>query len=133
MDAVSQTIAILSLFFLCAIVGLLTRYMRYRETLALIDKGMFIPESPHKANRNMLRWGIILTFVSFPWAFVFVIISIFSGGLTYVDNLAAPGIFLGLMPFFFGLALICISSIERKKIGGVKVEHEDQQPFYKRD
>src|SRR5512134_2296813 len=35
------------------------RYLRYKETIALAERGLVRPES-RRPNRNMLRWGIVI-------------------------------------------------------------------------
>ena len=39
------------------------RYMNYKETLALAEKGLTKPES--KSGKVLLRWGIIITALGF--------------------------------------------------------------------
>lgn len=102
-----------SLGFLVIVFGFLAfmRYMNYRETLALAEKGLVksrVQENGQK-NPTALRWGIIITALG-----IAICIGLFPIGLSSLGTGSAyplgfgPWMLAGLIPTFFGLALILI-------------------------
>jgi hypothetical protein len=78
------------------------RYMNYRETLALAEKGLTKPES--KSNKRLLRWGIIITALGFA-----LTIGLYLVGFGSADNYPlqlGPWMLGGFVPLFLGLGLI---------------------------
>jgi hypothetical protein len=89
------------------------RYLRYREIIALAEKGLVAPSFQHNG-KGTLRWGIVLAALGIALCI----------GLYPIGWAAAPGMFplnfgpwmlLGLAPVFFGLALILIYVLTSKK------------------
>ncbi len=81
------------------------RYINYRETLALAEKGLVRPQK-QSDGKDTLRWGIAITAVGLAlcaglWPIGFVV------GDTYPLGLG-PWMLIGFVPTFFGLALILI-------------------------
>lgn len=76
------------------------RYMRYREVMLLVEKGLVaMPE--RKNGKDTLRWGIVIAAI----------------GLALIVGLAPavvrsfhtwPFLLVGLLPTFFGLGLVLI-------------------------
>jgi hypothetical protein len=98
---------------------LLMRYLAYKETLALAEKGLVKPVRNGNGN-GALIWGIILAAVG-----VALIIGLWPLGLMFNTDLPlafGPWMLMGLLPLFFGLALILIHVLTRKK------KEEDQAP-----
>jgi len=86
------------------------RYMNYKETLALAEKGLSSPE--RKSGQNLLCWGIIITALGA----VLTIGLFFLGsdaGKNYPLSLG-PWMLAGLVPLFFGLALMLIHYLNQK-------------------
>lgn len=90
------------------------RYLNYRETLALAEKGLMRPPRQSNGSRTALVWGIIigaiglaLTFGLWPLGFIGV-------GPTNYPLGFGPWMLVGLVPLFFGLALILIHVLTRK-------------------
>ena len=89
------------------------RYLRHKEMLAMIDKG--IMQAPLPANgKGALTWGIVITALGLA----------LSAGLYPIGWLITPNEFplyfgpwmlVGLLPTFFGLALILIYLVTRTK------------------
>lgn len=84
------------------------RYLRYKETIALAERGLLRP-SESKDGRSMLRWGIVIAFVGFALVLVAMIM-----GLFVSPDAIAPFLVLGCLPMFFGLALLVIYAFTRK-------------------
>ena len=78
------------------------RYLKYKETVALAERGL-LRETKVRKNRDPLRWGIIISFVGFGLTLALL----FTG--------AGPGIVIGVVPMFFGLALIAIYKINKQE------------------
>lgn len=78
------------------------RYLKYKETIALAERGL-IRESRARKSRDPLRWGIIISFVGFGLTLALL----FTG--------AGPGVVIGIVPLFFGLALIVIYKINKEE------------------
>lgn len=92
------------------------RYMRYRETIELAEKGLLHPRyQRYESNgKGALRWGIAITGLGLALCL----------GLYPFGWLAAPGEFplnfgpwmlIGLIPTFFGLSLVVIYMVTRDK------------------
>jgi hypothetical protein len=92
------------------------RYLRYRETIELADKGLVHPRyQRYESNgKGALRWGIAITGLGLALCL----------GLYPFGWLAAPGEFplnfgpwmlIGLIPTFFGLSLVVIYLVTREK------------------
>lgn len=91
----------------------LLRYIRYRETLAMIEKGIYVPK-PESNGKGTLVWGIVIAALGIAMCI----------GLYPLGWLVAPGMFplnfgpwmlLGLVPAAFGLALIVIYLLTSRK------------------
>ena len=89
------------------------RYLRHKEMVAMINKG--IMQAPLPANgKGALTWGIVITALGLA----------LSAGLYPIGWLITPNEFplyfgpwmlVGLLPTFFGLALILIYLVTHKK------------------
>ena len=102
-----------TIFFFGGIFGCFAylRYLRHKEIIALAEKGLAYPR--YQGNgKGALRWGIAITGLG-------VALGI---GLYPIGWVATPGIFplnfgpwmlAGLVPAFFGLALIAIYLVTR--------------------
>jgi hypothetical protein len=91
---------------------LLMRYLSYKETLALAEKGLVKPIRNGNTN-NALIWGIILSAIG-----VALIIGLWPLGYMFSADLPlgfGPWMLVGLLPLFFGLALILIHVLTRKR------------------
>ena len=89
------------------------RYMRYKETIELADKGLVHPRY-ERNGKSTLRWGIAITGLGIALCL----------GLYPFGWLAASGQFplnfgpwmlVGLVPAFFGLSLIVIYLVTRER------------------
>jgi hypothetical protein len=113
----SITIPCASIFFFVILFGfiLALRYLSYRETLALAEKGLVRPDRARGDNKGALRWGILIPALGaalclglWPLGFAF-------GGSRGGFPLGfGPWMLLGLVPTFFGLALILIYVLTRE-------------------
>jgi len=88
----------------------LMRYMEYRETLALAEKGLLRPERLRGNGKDSLRWGIAITAVGLALTIGFATLRVPMGPVYSVLGLS-PLMLIGLVPMFFGIALIIISFV----------------------
>jgi hypothetical protein len=93
----------------------LMRYLRYRETIALAERGLVRIDRNGGNGKDTLRWGIAITAVGLALS-----IGIYPLGF-WIDSAAnlplrfGPWMLVGLIPMFFGLALVLIYVLTRKE------------------
>jgi hypothetical protein len=93
----------------------LMRYQRYRETIALAEKGLVRVDRTVGNGKDTLRWGIAITAVGLA-----LLIGVYPIGFM-VDDAGSlplrfgPWMLIGLIPIFFGLALILIYVLTREE------------------
>jgi len=108
---------VISIFLIIFGFAAFMRYLRYKETIALAEKGL-IRQRHHGANgRDTLRWGILITFVGLALSIGICPLAIF----TETPEALVVGILVGLVPMFFGLGLITVHALNRKE----QAEEED--------
>jgi hypothetical protein len=90
----------------------LMRYINYRETIALAEKGLVKPAKAQKNGLNALRWGIVLASIGLA-----LIVGLFPEG--------GPVLLVGLIPTFFGLGLVLIYVLTR--VSDKKDEENEDQ------
>jgi len=86
------------------------RYMNYKETIALAEKGLTKTES--KPGRGFLRWGIVLTALGLAFSFGFYFF-----GFDSSDNYPlhfGPWMLGGFVPLFLGLGLVLLHFLTEK-------------------
>ncbi|MBN1303313.1 MAG: hypothetical protein JXA13_02675 [Anaerolineales bacterium] len=79
---------------------LIMRYIQYKETMALAEKGLVRPQ-PERKNGNSkgaMHWGIILASIG-----IAILI-----GIIPVGGYHSALMLVGLLPTFFGLGLVLI-------------------------
>jgi fatty acid desaturase len=84
---------------------LLMRFMAYRETIALAEKGLVRPQKQNDG-KTSLRWGIIITALGAALCLGLWPIG-FLGGMMFPLGFG-PWMIVSLVPMFFGLALLLI-------------------------
>ncbi|HET9912364.1 MAG TPA: DUF6249 domain-containing protein [Anaerolineales bacterium] len=86
------------------------RYMNYKETIALAEKGLTRPEQ--KTGGGLLRWGILVTGLGIALSLGLYPIG-FSAGVIYPLRLG-PWMLGGFVPLFLGLGLILLHFLTQK-------------------
>lgn len=86
------------------------RYMSYKETIALAEKGIARPEK--KSGKGLLRWGIIVTALGFALSLGLYTIG-FDSANNYPLHLG-PWMLGGFVPLFLGIGLILIHYLTDK-------------------
>ena len=87
------------------------RYMKYRETIALAERGLTQPDT--KSNKPLLRWGIVLTSLGLALT-IGLYITGFSAYDYYPLHLG-PWMLGGLIPLFLGLGLVLLHYLTEKE------------------
>jgi len=89
----------------------LLRYLNYKETITLAEKGLARPES--KSGTGFLRWGIIITALGFALSIGLYTIG-FDSGDNYPLHLG-PWMLGGLVPLSLGIGLILLHFLAEKE------------------
>jgi hypothetical protein len=108
------------MLFLLVIVGVPLAFLAYRrrlkhqETMAMIEKGLLDVSHVNGNGKDTLRWGIVITALGLALA-----IGLYPLGASLFDGYFplnfGPWMLIGLIPLFFGLALIVIYLVTREK------------------
>jgi hypothetical protein len=110
------TIPLASLLFFLLLFGFLAlmRYMSYRETLDLAEKGLVRGDLRRGGNgKDTLRWGIVITAVGLALCIGLYPLGFVTG--TRFPLGLGPWMLAGLLPTFFGLGLVLIYVVTREK------------------
>jgi hypothetical protein len=86
------------------------RYMNYKETIALAEKGITKPDS--KAGKGLLRWGIIISSLGFALSLGLYFFG-FDSPNEYPLRLG-PWMLGGFVPLFLGLGLVLLHFLTEK-------------------
>lgn len=108
MEDITICLSITSFFGLLFGFIIVLRYISYRQTLALAEKGLVRP--PRERNggsKAALVWGIIIAALGFALILGLWPLGFTSMGRGYPLGFG-PWMLFGLVPFFFGLSLVLI-------------------------
>ena len=86
------------------------RYMKYKETIALAEKGLTAPEP--KSTKTLLRWGIVITSLGVALTIGFYLAG-FASAAEYPLHLG-PWMLGGFVPLFLGLGLVLLHYLTEK-------------------
>jgi len=87
------------------------RYMNYKETIALAEKGLTRPEK--KSGKGLLRWGIVVTAIGFA-----LTLGLYTIGFASAENYPlhlGPWMLGGFVPLFLGIGLILLHYLTEKE------------------
>jgi hypothetical protein len=98
------------LIVIFAFIGFM-RYISYRETLALAEKGLVGPEQ--KATKRLLRWGVVIAAVGLAFTLGLYPFG-FATGEEYPLHLG-PWMLAGFVPLFLGLGLVLLHYLTEKE------------------
>ena len=102
----------LSIFLMIFSFAGFMRYMRYKETVALAERGL-LQQSKGKNGKDSLRWGIIIMFLG-----IALCIGVYPIGFLFEvppPLYLGPWILVGVLPMFFGFALIVIYALSQAR------------------
>ena len=88
------------------------RYINYKETLALAEKGLTRPEQK-KNNKGLLRWGIVIAALGAAFTLGLYPIG-FASGDKYPLHLG-PWMLGGFVPLFLGIGLTLLHYLTEKE------------------
>lgn len=113
----------LGFFVLLFVFIAVMRFLTYRETLALAEKGLVRPGQTRGDGKDTLRWGIVITAIGMAlcaglYPIGFIVDVGFPLGF-------GPWMLAGLLPTFFGLGLVLIYVLTREE---KKKENGDPPP-----
>jgi hypothetical protein len=107
------TVGILGLFMLFFGFIVLMRYIGYRETLSLAEKGLVRAERGRGSDgKDTLRWGIVIAAIGLALSVGLYPIGLLPG-MKFPLGLG-PWMLAGFLPLFFGLGLILIYVLTRE-------------------
>ena len=89
---------------------ILLRYLNYKETLALADRGLVRAQAESKNGKGNLKTGIILASIGVALMLGMAPIGAYS---SYPMGFG-PWMILGLLPLFIGLGLVLIYVVTRE-------------------
>lgn len=112
MDEFIPCVGGLGFFILLFSFIVLMRFLSYRETLALAEKGLVRPDRARGNGKDTLRWGIAITAIGLALCLGVYPIG-FIAGSDFPLGLG-PWMLVGLLPTFFGLALVLIYYLTRE-------------------
>lgn len=106
--------------FLVIVFGFLAfvRYMRYREMIALAEKGLVVPPRRNGNGKDTLRWGILVTAIG---------LALIVGLIPVALRESWPLMLVGLVPTFFGVGLVLIYVLTREEDSQAQ-EGDDFEP-----
>ena len=112
------------------------RYLRYKETIALAEKGLLRQSHTRNGrdNNSTLRWGIVITGIGFALSCSLWPIAYLVTDRATMNELPfgffGPWMFIGLLPIFFGISLIIIHAVSN---GVEPIEpinnHDESEPI----
>lgn len=107
-EALSAALAVAIIFGIPFGFFAFVRYLRYKETIALAEKGLLRPERS-RTNRDTLKWGIVIMMLGLGLTCGVLPLGLFS------DNfIVGPWIVIGMLPFFFGMALMIVFYVNKE-------------------
>ncbi len=121
--------AITFLVFIVLLFGfiILMRYMSYRETMALAEKGLIHPE-PRSNGKSALRWGIAIASLGLALSLGLYPLGWAAGGGIYPLNFG-PWMLVGMIPLFFGLGLVLIHVLSQETKSRPEGENTENPPL----
>lgn len=87
------------------------RYMNYKETIALAEKGLSRPET--KPGKALLRWGIVISSLGLALT-IGLYLAGFASAEQYPLHLG-PWMLGGFVPLFLGLGLVLLHYLTEKE------------------
>jgi hypothetical protein len=117
---------VMSIGFFLSLFGFLAlmRYFRYKETMALAEKGLMRP-GPYGNGKDTLRWGIAITAVGLALCLGLYPIGFLPGNSGDFPLGFGPWMLGGLIPTFFGIGLVLIYILTRE---GKSKNDKDEPP-----
>jgi len=103
------------------------RYLRYKETITLAERGLLRPERLRNG-RDTLKWGIVITAVGTAFTCGLWPLGFIGNGPDFPLGFG-PWMVVGLLPMFFGLALIVIHKVNKSEAAAYDDNGDDIDPI----
>jgi hypothetical protein len=110
MDALIPCLGVVAILVIIFGFFAFLRYMNYKETLVLAEKGLTRPEK--KSSKGFLRWGILITAIGLALSLGLYTIG-FNSPTDYPLHLG-PWMLGGFVPLFLGLGLVLLHFLTDK-------------------
>ena len=98
------------------------RQLRHKEVIELAERGLVkVPEA--RNGKDTLRWGIVIAFMGFA-----LCVGLYPIGFATNTDFPlgfGPWMLIGILPLFFGLALITVYLATKEKEDKEETEDED--------
>lgn len=104
----AEVIVIIGSFLIVFGFAAFVRYLKYKETIALAERGLIRPERGPRSGKETLRWGVIITAVGLALCLGLYPLGFLNSFGSRFPLYFGPWMLLGLIPTFFGLGLILI-------------------------
>jgi hypothetical protein len=123
-----DVIIVIPIFLIVFGFAAFVRYLRYKETVALAERGLVRPERSPRDGKDILRWGVIITAMGLALCLGLYPFGFLSSFGSRFPLYFGPWMLLGLIPTFFGLGLILIYVLtyEDKPPRGESREEKDR-------
>ena len=116
----------LTFVFLILSCIVLMRYLNYKETLKLAEKGLVKPMRQNGNGKGALIWGILITAIGLATT-----IGMWPLGFMFGTELPfgfGPWMLAGLLPMFFGLGLVLVYVLTRESKPKDESENQPEKP-----
>jgi hypothetical protein len=110
MDDFIPAVSVLSILIVIFVFIAWMRYINYKETLALAEKGLVRPEQ--RATKGLLRWGVVIAALGLAFTLGLYPFG-FATGEEYPLHLG-PWMLTGFVPLFLGLGLVLLHYLTEK-------------------
>ena len=109
-------IALIVVIFIVGLFILLgyRRRLKHKEMLAMMEKGLIEPPPTNHNGKDTLRWGIAITAIGLAFCIGLYPLG-FAFGVGEFPLYFGPWMLIGLIPTFFGLALIVIYLVTKER------------------
>jgi len=128
MDAFLFCVGVIGFFVALFSFILLWRYLNYRETIYLAEKGLVRPPREHNGRgRATLVWGILIAAIGVALTLGRGPLGVVGMGPSDYPLGLGPWMLFGFLPLFFGLALVLVYILTRDD-APTSTNHIDQPP-----
>jgi hypothetical protein len=103
------------------------RYLRYKETIALAERGLLRADRLRNG-RDTLKWGIVITAVGAAFTCGLWPLGFIGSGMNFPLGFG-PWMIVGLLPMFFGFALIIIHKVNKSEATTYDEANDDVDPI----
>ena len=102
------------------------RYLRYKETITLAEQGLLRPQQ-RRNDRQTTKWGFVISAIGMAFTCGLWPLGFIEGAPSFPLGFG-PWMLVGLLPLFFGIALICIGELNRQE-NNAEAQIEDIDPI----